>query len=137
MIEGGTGDLILVPGLARPAPTCSAVVRTGGDGQPYYQPGGNGGAARQGAVELVGARPRVDATSSGFAGPTTSNAPVGGWNRTDLICAGDQITCYLNGRIVNAADHLSVTSGRVLLQSEGAEILFRKFEVRGLPEKPR
>ena len=50
----------------------------------------------------------------------------------EVVCDGGSITYILNGTLVNAADGAKWSSGKILLQSEGAEIFFRKFEVRPL-----
>ena len=58
--------------------------------------------------------------------------PTGEWNRMEVVCDGDSITTILNGYLVNAATKSSLTRGKLLFQSEGAEIFFRKIEVRPL-----
>ncbi len=47
----------------------------------------------------------------------------------EVICDGDRITNILNGYVVNVGSKSSLTQGKIQLQSEGAEIFFRKFEV--------
>lgn len=56
IIEGGTGDLIVVPGKGKP-PRLTSEVRIGADGQPYYQKGGEPKTLREISLQLVGARP--------------------------------------------------------------------------------
>jgi 3-keto-disaccharide hydrolase len=58
--------------------------------------------------------------------------PHGEWNTVEVICDGDKITNIVNGQVVNEGTEASVTKGRILLQSEGAEIYFRKVELRPL-----
>ena len=62
--------------------------------------------------------------------------PPGEWNRMEVICDGDTITNIVNGFVVNVGTRSSVTQGKILFQSEGAEILFRTIEVRPL-RKPK
>ena len=50
----------------------------------------------------------------------------------EVICDGDSITNILNGYVVNHGTGSSHTEGKILFQSEGAEIHFRKIEVRPL-----
>ena len=57
---------------------------------------------------------------------------MGEWNRMEVVCDGETIRCILNGVLVNEAIKSSQASGKILLQSEGAEIFFRKIEVRPL-----
>lgn len=60
--------------------------------------------------------------------------PTGEWNRVEVICDGSTITNIVNGVVVNKGTDASVTRGRILLQSEGAEIFYRKVEL--VPLRP-
>jgi hypothetical protein len=55
--------------------------------------------------------------------------PTGQWNTVEVICEGDKVTNIVNGEVVNEGTGASVTSGRILLQSEGAEVFYRKLEL--------
>jgi hypothetical protein len=55
--------------------------------------------------------------------------PKGEWNTIEIFCVGGHIEHYVNGRLVNSADQLSVTRGRILLQSEGAEVFYRNVRL--------
>jgi 3-keto-disaccharide hydrolase len=61
--------------------------------------------------------------------------PQGEWNTVEVICDGDKITNIVNGVVVNEGTESSVTKGRILLQSEGAEIYFRRVELKKLRPK--
>ncbi len=50
----------------------------------------------------------------------------------EVICDGGTITNIVNGYVVNRGTNSSLTKGKILFQSEGAEIFFRKIEVRPL-----
>ena len=50
----------------------------------------------------------------------------------EVICDGDTITNIVNGYVVNVGTKSSQTEGKIQFQSEGAEIFFRKIEVRPL-----
>ena len=50
----------------------------------------------------------------------------------EVICDGDTITNIVNGLVVNVGTRSSLTEGKILFQSEGAELFFRKIEVRPL-----
>jgi len=54
------------------------------------------------------------------------------WHRIECVCAGDRLRIYVDGKLVNAAWNVSPNSGPILLQSEGSEIFFRKFELHPL-----
>jgi hypothetical protein len=47
-------------------------------------------------------------------------------------CKGDTIKVWVNGIMVNEGVGSSVTKGQIGLQSEGAEIEFRKLELTKL-----
>ncbi|MEW6156342.1 MAG: DUF1080 domain-containing protein [Verrucomicrobiota bacterium] len=69
----------------------------------------------------------------GFRGRDDVESPLGQWTRLDWICRGDNIEIYLNGQLVNRLSEVSPSSGRVGLQSSGAEIWFRNIELVPLP----
>jgi hypothetical protein len=58
--------------------------------------------------------------------------PVGDWNKVECVVEGDEITIFLNGILVNHASNVKPNKGRIQIQSEGAEIFFRKVELRPL-----
>jgi hypothetical protein len=58
--------------------------------------------------------------------------PTGEWNTVEVICDGDKIQHIVNGVLVNEGTAASVTKGKILLQSEGAEVFYRKIELRPL-----
>lgn len=58
--------------------------------------------------------------------------PRGEWNTVEVICDGGKITNIVNGKVVNEGTDASLTKGKITLQSEGAEIFFRKVELRPL-----
>lgn len=129
MIEGGTGDFILVKGKNVPKLSVTAEQR----GQWYYKPGAP-------AKEFTGGRINWYARSpewkdvQGFRGADDVEKPAGEWNVLECICAGDKITNVLNGKVVNAGTNASHTKGKIIFQSEGAELFFRKIEMK--PVKP-
>lgn len=66
--------------------------------------------------------------------PKTKDAekPTGEWNTVEVVCDGGKITNIVNGVVVNEGTEASVTKGRILLQSEGAEVFYRKVELTPL-----
>ena len=130
ILEGGSGDLIVVPGKTE-APSLSSEVREGTDGQPYFQPGGERKTRRAGRFNWWGRDPGWT-DLLWFRGPLDVDTPPGEWNRMDILCRGDSITYLLNGVVMNVAAGSKWSAGKILLQSEGAEIDFRRFEVRPL-----
>jgi hypothetical protein len=58
--------------------------------------------------------------------------PTGEWNRVEVIADKGKIKYIVNGVVVNEAESPSVTEGKILIQSEGAEIFYRKIEITEL-----
>ena len=86
-------------------------------------------------LQLVGTRPRLEGPSWGSEGTETSRSPSASGNRMEVICDGDTITNILNGYVVNVGTKSSLTEGKIQFQSEGAELFFRKIEIRPLLKK--
>jgi hypothetical protein len=129
IIEGGCGDFILVGGRGRPRLTCET--RVGPDGQLYFEKGGTPETRDSGRFNWWGRDPNWN-DRLGFRGPRDVERPAGAWNRMEVICDGDSITNIVNGYVVNFGTRSSLTEGKILFQSEGAEIFFRRIEVRPL-----
>jgi hypothetical protein len=129
LIEGGSGDFILVPGRGKPAMDCT--VRTGEDKQLYFDPAGETVTRNGGRYNWWGRDPAWKDVK-GFRGARDVEKPVGEWNRMEVICDGDTITNILNGFVVNRGTKSSLTEGKIQFQSEGAELFFRRIEVRPL-----
>ena len=58
--------------------------------------------------------------------------PHGEWNKIEIIGEGGKCRHIVNGVLVNEATDASVSKGKILLQSEGAEVFYRKVELRTL-----
>jgi hypothetical protein len=58
--------------------------------------------------------------------------PTGEWNKVEIIVNKGDITYVVNGQVVNKAKNPSPKAGRILLQSEGAEIYYRNVELQKL-----
>lgn len=129
IIEGGTGDLLLVAGSTRPSLTVET--RTGPDNQLYWQRGGTPVTRDRGRFNWYG-RDVNWKDSLGYRGARDVEKPVGQWNRYEIICDGGKITNKLNGAIVNEGSNASPSEGKIQIQSEGAEILIRRIELRPL-----
>ena len=55
--------------------------------------------------------------------------PTGEWNRVEVIAQKGKCTHIVNGVVVNEGEDATLRSGRILIQSEGAEIYYRKIEI--------
>jgi hypothetical protein len=129
LIEGGSGDFIMVNGREKPSLTCET--RVGPDRQLYFEKGGKAITRDVGRYNWWGRDPGWKDVL-GFRGARDVEKPPGEWNRMEVICDGDAITNILNGYVVNVGTKSSLTKGKIILQSEGAEIFFRKIEIRPL-----
>ncbi|AMV40106.1 DUF1080 domain-containing protein [Planctomyces sp. SH-PL62] len=136
IIEGGTGDFIVVarPDI-KPLSLSSEVVKKE-DGQWYYQPDGSGAlrAFDGGRINWWG-RDLAWKDEINFRGAKDVEKPAGEWNTLEVVCDGDSITNILNGQVVNKGVKSNLTKGKLTFQSEGAEIVFRKIEIRPLAGK--
>jgi hypothetical protein len=66
-------------------------------------------------------------------GPSNEK-PIGEWNTNEVVCAGDDIKVWVNGKLMNEGTECNVTSGRIGIQSEGADIEIRKMSLDPLPK---
>ncbi len=121
MIEGGTGDFILVG-------TKMSVKAEKRGGQYYYNPKAELVDFTSARINWWGRDPAWKDVK-GFRGKEDVENPVGEWNTLECICAGDNITNILNGKVLNHGTKASLTKGKILFQSEGAEVFFRKIEL--------
>jgi hypothetical protein len=129
IIEGGTGDLLMVGGKNKVKLTCET--RVGPDKQLYYEKGGYSVTRDGGRYNWWGRDPEWKDVL-GVRGKRDVEQPFGEWNRVEVICDGDTITNIVNGYVVNVGTKSSHTEGKLQFQSEGAEIFFRKIEIRPL-----
>lgn len=135
IIEGGTGDLILVRGYYRdkPQPVFPTLHTTIVPGTRRWDPTGT-------PVILMEGRHRTDWRHKdpdwkdvlGFRGRNDAEKPVGQWNRIEAICDAGSVTYFVNDVKVNEGRDGSLTEGRILIQSEGAEMFFRNLELHPL-----
>lgn len=129
IIEGGCGDFIMVPGDSRPSLTVES--REGPDGQLHFHPEGTPTTRDSGRFNWWGRDPEWR-DELGFRGRNDVERPAGEWNRMEVVCDGDTIVNIVNGLVVNVGAGSSLTEGKILFQSEGAEIFFRRIEIRPL-----
>jgi hypothetical protein len=129
IIEGGCGDLLVVPGQGRPSLTCET--RVGPDKQLYFEKGGNLAVKTSGRFNWWGRDPAWKDVL-GVRGARDLEKPAGEWNRMEVVCDGDTITNIVNGYVANVGIKSSLTQGKIQFQSEGAEIFFRTIEIRPL-----
>lgn len=131
IIEGGVGDIILVGGYDEKGelyrPTVKARVRKGPNKQIIFDPKGEL-TAMSGRINWWG---RADdwVDRLGFRGKDDPDTAGEGWTKLEAIVKGADLTYYVNGKLVNQATESSLTDGKLLFQSEGAELFFRRIEL--------
>ena len=56
--------------------------------------------------------------------------PTGEWNQVEVIVNKGEISYIVNGQVVNKARNPNPKAGRIMLQSEGAEIYYRNVVIQ-------
>ena len=125
IIEGGTGDFIMVEGKERP--TMTANVRELNH-QFYWDEKGTPHTLERGRFNWFGRDPNWK-DQLGYRGPQDVEKPTGEWNRQEVIADRDTLTNIVNGVIVNEGYRVYPTTGKIQIQSEGAEIDYRRIEL--------
>ena len=126
IIEGGTGDFLIVGGKNKASLTAETEVI---EKQFYFKPGGTVVTRKGGRINWWGRDPKWKDVF-GVRGPRDVEKTPGEWNRLEVISDEGKITNILNGVVVNVGTQAIPSEGKIQLQSEAAEIFFRKIEVR-------
>lgn len=143
IIEGGTGDvLVLSPKLEDGSVLTTSLTSEVGfdrDKEMIWKKGEPRKVVTSGRINWE--KRDVDwADKKDFRGREEVEKPVGEWNRLEVIAKGDTLQYVLNGVLVNEGFEAKPSEGKVLLQTEGAEMFVRRFELWPLgqfkPETP-
>ncbi len=135
IIEGGVGDILVLSartadGIPLPV-SISAEMGRDRDKEAIWTPG----APR---VTMTGGRLNwqhrdVDWKDNlGYRGRKDVESPFGEWTRFEVIAKGDTLEYYTNGVLVNRAFECKPSGGRILLQTEAAEMFVRRYELHPL-----
>lgn len=134
MIEGGTGDFIVVgDGTDRFSITGPAAKEMHGS-SPVYEPGGAPVTLHKGRLNWWGRDPEWQDVL-GFRGPRDVERPLGEWNRYECIADGSRLKLVLNGEVVNECYDVRPSKGRIQIQSESAEVFVRRMDLT--PVEPK
>jgi hypothetical protein len=134
IIEGGTGDFIVVgDGSDQFQITCNVAAEKQGDSF-IFQSDGNAETIQQGRINWLKRDPEWSDVL-GFRGKNDFEKPLGEWNILVCEAFGGDLTIYLNGMLVNHATDVKPTKGRIQIQSEAAEIFFRRVDLIPLREE--
>jgi Domain of Unknown Function (DUF1080) len=108
LIEGGTGDILVVNGA-------------------YLTVAGETKGPAIARFDRPGRNPWED--KLGFRGPNEIEQPHGEWNRMEIVCEGGNVSVTVNGQQTIAGTNATPRKGKILLQSEGAEIFFQRLDL--------
>lgn len=108
LLEGGTGDLCLIRGADLAARGTSGVKR-------YDRPG-------KGEWK----------NQLGFRGPDEVEKPLGDWNTIEIINRNGRIKLSINGRVMVDGKQADPKSGKILIQSNNAELFYRRLDLHPL-----
>jgi neutral ceramidase len=128
IIEGGTGDFIVVGNGTDQFTITSPVAPRKVAGAYVYQPDGDPVTLHGGRVNWFGRDPEWKDVLD-FRGTQDVEKPVGEWNTLECHVLDGEITVYLNGVLVNRALDSKPKSGRIQIQSEAAEMWVRKVDL--------
>jgi hypothetical protein len=112
--EGGTGDYYVIDGAAL----------TDRDGKRVACKAG--GSCR---IDHIGKGTDIK-NVMGFRDPVGDmEKPTGQWNHLLLIVDGAHISQYVNGKLANQGTDVSPAEGKILFQSEGAEVFYKNINL--------
>jgi putative membrane-bound dehydrogenase-like protein len=136
IIEGGTGDYLALTSKA-PDGTLLQVsammeaVRNKGRGGMTWVPDAPRVKVTGGRVDWQFRDPAWRDVR-GFRGKADVESPFGEWTRLEVIARGDTLEFLVNGVLVNRAFECKPAAGRILLQTEAAEMFVRRYELHPL-----
>lgn len=132
IIEGGVGDiLVLSPKLADGTELTTSVTAEftlDRDKEKIWKKGESRQVVTKGRINWRG-RDEDWADRVGFRGRNDVESPSGEWNRLEVIAKGDTLQYFVNGALVNEAFDCKPSEGKILLQTEGAEMIVRRYEL--------
>lgn len=141
VIEGGTGDILVVVGNmpdGKPMPiTLTAETAKDRDGETIWKKGGERKTFNTFVrVNWFGRDPDWKDVVD-YRGKQDIESPGKEWTRLDVICDGGHIQYLVNGTLANEAFDVSPSSGKILFQTEGAEVYVRRFELLPLDSEKK
>jgi hypothetical protein len=128
MLEGATGDISITGANAKYGFKAQVEERPAGKKAGFYWKDGAPARAFGPGNRLLwfGRDPSWE-NVLGFRGKSDVEKGVGEWNTLVVTTKGDTMTVRLNGVTLTRATDLGITKGKLQIQTEGAEILFRKI----------
>jgi len=138
IIEGGVGDILVLSGKdpkGQPIETTATCeITRDRDGEPVWTAGGLPTRFTAGRINWFGRDPDWQDVT-GYRGQRDVESPGQEWTKLECFVKDDTLTYRVNGTVVNRATQVAPAQGKILLQTEGAELFVRRLELRPLPDK--
>ena len=140
IIEGGVGDILVLTGTHPETgqvfpTTLTAETTKDRDGELVWKKGGDPATISAGRINWFG-RDVEWADTLGFRGREDVESKHGEWTRMEVIADGGNLLYKVNGVVVNEAIAAKPDFGKLLLQTEQAEMFVRRFELWPLGQAP-
>jgi hypothetical protein len=136
IIQGGTGDILVVQGKRADGSlipiSLTAETTTDRDGETVWKKGGKRITIDKFARINWWGRDPDWADVLDYRGKQDIESPGQRWTRLDVICDGGHILYRVNGILANEGFDAKPSSGKILLQTELAEVYYRRFELHPL-----
>lgn len=131
LAQGCEGDLIVIRGKGASA-SLSSETTLASDKKTRWSPGGKktpySGKQFWWSKHQPGFEEKLDTR-----GKDDLASPLGKWTKVEVLQRPGKLTIKINGEIVNEAYDVVPPVGRIALQNEENEILFRNIEIKPLP----
>ena len=138
IIEGGVGDILVLTGKnatgQRIETTATSEISRDRDGEAVWSAGGKSTRFTGGRINWFGRDPDWQ-DITGYRGKGDVESPGQEWTKLECFAKHDTLTYRVNGTVVNRATRVSPAQGKILLQTEGAELFVRRLELHPLPDK--
>lgn len=140
IIEGGVGDILVltgadpVTGQVLPV-SLSAEIAKDRDGEKVWKRGADRMTLSSGRINWFG-RDEDWADKIDFRGKQDVESRFGEWTRLEVIADGGHLLYIVNGVVVNEAFEAKPDFGKLLLQTEQAEMFVRRYELWPLGKAP-
>ncbi len=140
IIEGGVGDILVltgsdpVTGQSLPVSLTTEITKDR-DGERVWKKGGERVTLPRGRINWYGRD--VDWVDKiGFRGKDDVESPHGQWTRFEVIADGGHLLYKVNGVVVNEGFDAEPSFGKLLLQTEQAEMFVRRYELWPIGKAP-
>ena len=135
LAQGCVGDLIVIRGKNEKKDTIpvrlTSDVVLGPDKKPRWKKGGEPRVFTSRQLWWSRHDPNFEELLD-TRGKNDVESPLGEWTRVECVCADKRIQVSVNGSVVNECYDVFPSAGQILLEVEGFEVFFRKFELHPL-----